>query len=153
MSVFRKMAQFGSPLKLLPSSAKRSKPSIDWNQCIICPIPTSLFHDDGTMRTTSKADLAQQLEQDVSIIQTLPIFDIFRTTLIRDGIPLLQSINAKRVRTFGEMALDIKKIRSLAFSWHPLSSISLIDMTFKTLSKRQNGTVDPCMFSRQKIMR
>jgi hypothetical protein len=30
------MAQFGSPLKLLPSSAKRSKPSIDWNQCIIC---------------------------------------------------------------------------------------------------------------------
>ena len=112
----------------------------------IGPIPTSLFHDDGTMRTTSKADLAQQLEQDVSIIQTLPIFDIFRTTLIRDGIPLLQSINAKRVRTFGEMALDIKKIRSLAFSWHPLSSISLIDMTFKTLSKRQNGTIDPSLF-------
>jgi hypothetical protein len=62
--------------------------------------PTSLFHDDGTMRTTSKADLAQQLEQDVSIIQTLPIFDIFRTTLIRDGMPLLRSINAKRFRTF-----------------------------------------------------
>jgi hypothetical protein len=119
----------------------------------IGPIPTSLFHDDGTMRTTSKADLAQQLKQDVSIIQTLPIFDIFRTTLIRDGIPLLQSINAKRVRTFGEMALDIKKIRSLAFSWHPLSSISLIDMTFKTLSKRQNGTVDPSLFSLQKCMR
>ena len=72
----------------------------------IGPIPTSLFHDDGTMRTTSKADLAQQLEQDVSIIQTLPIFDIFRTTLIRDGMPLLQSINAKRFRTLGEMALD-----------------------------------------------
>jgi hypothetical protein len=46
----------------------------------IGPIPTSLFHDEGTMRTTSKADLAQQLEQDVSIIQTLPMFDIFRTT-------------------------------------------------------------------------
>ena len=30
------MTQFGSPLKLLPSSAKRSKSSIDWNQCIIC---------------------------------------------------------------------------------------------------------------------
>ena len=36
MSVFRKMTQFGSQLKLLPSSAKRSKPLIDWNQCIIC---------------------------------------------------------------------------------------------------------------------
>ena len=61
------------------------------------------------MRTTSKVNLAQQLEQDVSIMQTLPIFDIFRTTLIRDGMPLLQSINAKRFRTFGEMALDLKK--------------------------------------------
>lgn len=37
----------------------------------IGPIPTSLFHDDGTMRKASKADLAHQLEQDVSIIQTL----------------------------------------------------------------------------------
>jgi hypothetical protein len=81
----------------------------------IGPIPTSLFHDDGTMRTISKADLAQQLEQDASIIQTLPIFDIFRTTLIRDGMPLLQSINAKRFRTFGEMALDLKKSQISCF--------------------------------------
>ena len=63
-------------------------------------------------------------------------------------LPLLQSINEKRFKTFGEMALDfVKKIRSLVFSLHPLSSISLIDMTFKTLSKRQNGTVDPSLFS------
>ena len=75
----------------------------------IGPIPTSLFHDDGTMRTTSKTDLTQHLEQDVSIIQTLPFFYIFRTILIRDGMPLLQSLNAKSFRTFGEMALDLKK--------------------------------------------
>ena len=64
-------------------------------------------------------------------------------------MPLLQSINAKRFRTFGEMALDFVKnhLGSLVFSLHPLSSISLIDMTFKTLSKRQNGTVDPSLFS------
>jgi hypothetical protein len=63
-------------------------------------------------------------------------------------MPLLQSINAKRFRAFGEMALDfVKKIRSLVFSLHPFSSISLIDMTFKTLSKRQNGTVVPSLFS------
>ena len=83
----------------------------------IGPIPTSLFHDDGTMRTISKADLAQQLEQDASIIQTLPIFDIFRTTLIRDGMPLLQSINAKRFRTFGEMALDFVKNQISCFQF------------------------------------
>jgi hypothetical protein len=51
------------------------------------------------MRKTSKADLVHQLEQNVSIIQTLPIFDISRTTLIRDDMPLLQSINAKMLRT------------------------------------------------------
>jgi hypothetical protein len=36
LRVFSGKWQFGCPLKLLPSSAKRSKPSIDWNQCIIC---------------------------------------------------------------------------------------------------------------------
>ena len=56
-----------------------------------------------------KAYLVHQLEQDVSIIQTLPSFYISRTTLIRDGMPLLQSINAKRFRIFGEMALDFVK--------------------------------------------
>ena len=45
------------------------------------------------------------------------------------------------------MALDFVKIRSLVFSLQTLSSISLIDMTFKTLSKRQNGTVDLSLFS------
>ena len=105
MIVFRKM--FGSPLKLLPSSAKRSKPSIHWNQCIICPIPTSLFHDDGTMRKTSKADLAHQLEQDVAQYNTT----------CDTGITLLQSINAKRFRTFGEMALDFVKNQISCFQF------------------------------------
>jgi hypothetical protein len=43
----------------------------------IGPIPTSLFHDDGTMRKTSKADLAHQLEQDVRLGSTVPfcLFD------------------------------------------------------------------------------
>ena len=72
----------------------------------IGPIPTSMFHDDGTMRKTCKADLAHILEQDVVVCQILPIFDISRTTHIRDGMALLQSINAKRFKTFGELALD-----------------------------------------------
>ena len=60
---------------------------------------------------------------------------------------LLQSINAKRFRTFGEMALDFVKNQISCFQFTSLSSISLIEMTFKTLSKRQNGTVDPSLFS------
>ena len=69
------------------------------------------------MRKTSKADFVHQLEQNVSIIQTLPIFDISRTTLIRDDMPLLQSINAKRFRTFGEMALDFVKNKISCFQF------------------------------------
>jgi hypothetical protein len=69
------------------------------------------------MRKTSKADLVHQLEQNVSIIQTLPIFDISRTTLIRDDMPLLQSTNAKRFRTFGEMALDFVKNQISCFQF------------------------------------
>jgi hypothetical protein len=69
------------------------------------------------MHKTSKADPVHQLEQNVSIIQTLPMFDISRTTLIRDDMPLLQSINAKRFRTFGEMALDFVKNQISCFQF------------------------------------
>ena len=45
------MAQFGSQLKLLPSSAKRRTPSIDSNQCIIfqckCLEQLYVFTDRG----------------------------------------------------------------------------------------------------------
>ena len=63
MSVFRKMAQFGSQLKLLPSSAKRSKPSIDWNQCIICQCKNLeqlyIFTDRGKETCIKAAEVRQ----------------------------------------------------------------------------------------------
>jgi hypothetical protein len=63
VSVFRKMAQFGSPLKLLPSSAKRSKPSIDWNQCIICQCKSLeqlyVFTDKGKDTFIKAAEVRQ----------------------------------------------------------------------------------------------
>ena len=83
----------------------------------IGPIPTSMFHDDGTMRKTCKADLAHILEQDVVVCQILSIFDISRTTHIRDGMALLQSINAKRFKTFGELALDFVRNQVACFQY------------------------------------
>ncbi|CAC5358418.1 unnamed protein product [Mytilus coruscus] len=50
----------------------------------IGPIPTSLFHDDGTMRKTCKADLGLQLEALVSSVKSLEHSDKFSTVLIRD---------------------------------------------------------------------
>ena len=57
------MAQFGSQLKLLPSSAKRSKPSIDWNQCNICQWkshePLYFFTDRGKETFIKAAEVRQ----------------------------------------------------------------------------------------------
>ena len=48
------------------------------------PIPTSLFHDDGTMRKSCKADFCHQLEGEVSDIHSLEPYDRLCTILIRD---------------------------------------------------------------------
>ena len=57
------MAQFGSQLKLLPSSAKRSTPSIDWNQCIICQCKSLeqlyVFTDRGKETFIKAAEVRQ----------------------------------------------------------------------------------------------
>ncbi|CAC5421717.1 unnamed protein product [Mytilus coruscus] len=72
----------------------------------IGPIPTSLFHDDGTMRKTCKADLGHQLEALVSSVKSLEHSDKFSTVLIRDGMALIQSLQVKKFKTFGDLALD-----------------------------------------------
>ena len=70
------------------------------------PIPTSLFHDDGTMRKSCKADLCHQLEAEVSCIHSLEPYDRLCTILMRDGMALLQSLNVKRLKTFRDLAQD-----------------------------------------------
>ena len=71
------MARFGSPLKLLPSSAKKSKPSTDWNQCIICECKSHkqlyFFTDKGKETFIKAAEVRQdevyrQLIEEVSSI-------------------------------------------------------------------------------------
>ena len=57
----------------------------------IGPIPTALYHDDGTMRKTCKVDLTHELEKECTIVPSLSHFDPSRTTNFRDGMALLQS--------------------------------------------------------------
>ncbi|CAC5356814.1 unnamed protein product [Mytilus coruscus] len=70
----------------------------------ICPIPTALFHDDGTMRKTNKSDLAHELENLVRSVPNIPPFDHSATVLIRDGMSLVQSFDVKRMSTFRDLA-------------------------------------------------
>ena len=83
----------------------------------IGPIPTAIFHDDGTMRKTCKVDLAHQLEQDVLVSPALPIFDISKTTYIRDGMALLQSVDTNKDRNCGELAMYFVRHQVASFQF------------------------------------
>lgn len=85
----------------------------------IGPIPVALFHEDGTMRKTCKSDLLHQLESEVSkniIYDQLEPFERSSTVLIRDGMALLQSVNIKTFRTFGEFVLGYMKTQLSCFT-------------------------------------
>ena len=56
------------------------------------------------MRKTNKADLCHALESDVTSISQLTPFDRSSTVLIQDGMALLQSMNVKAFKTFGDLA-------------------------------------------------
>ena len=56
------------------------------------------------MRKTNKADLCHALESDVTSISQLTPFDRSSMVLIQDGMALLQSMNVKAFKTFGDLA-------------------------------------------------
>ena len=62
-----------------------------------------MFHEDGTMRKSCKSDLVKQFENEVSPVLSLPDFDTSLTTYIRDGMALVQCMDAKKHRTFGDL--------------------------------------------------
>jgi hypothetical protein len=65
------------------------------------------------------------LEQDVLVSPTLPIFDISKTTYIRDGMTLLQSVDVKKYRNFGELAMDFVRHQVASFQF-----VSMVDDIF-----------------------
>ena len=65
-----------------------------------------MFYEDGTMRKSCKSDLVQQFENEVSPVLSLSDFDPSLTTYIRDGMALVQCMDAKKHRTFGDIATD-----------------------------------------------
>ena len=63
-----------------------------------------MFHEDGTMRKSCKSDLVKQFENEVCPVLSLPDFDTSLTTYIRDGMALVQCMDAKKHITFGDLA-------------------------------------------------
>jgi hypothetical protein len=70
----------------------------------ITAIPTSLFHEDGTMRKTRKDDLAHKLEAKIKSQVTLPPGHGPSTVYIRDAMAVIQSLNGDQFKTFDDLA-------------------------------------------------
>ena len=56
----------------------------------LATVPPSLFHDDDMMRKPVKSDLTKRLEENCTLLQTLPL--AVNTAYIIDGIAFLQSL-------------------------------------------------------------
>ena len=90
----------------------------------IGPIPTSLFHDDGTMRKCVKSDLAHELEREICPSFNLPTFDPSLTVVIRDGMAIIQSLDVKRFSSFGDLLNFFLKQLSTLFQ----SASTIVDV-------------------------
>lgn len=62
-------------------------------------VPTSLFHDDGSMRKTTKSDLLKKIEDESKAIVDCPIVQ----SLLIDGMVTIQELNEKEFITFNDL--------------------------------------------------
>jgi len=93
----------------------------------LAPVPPSLFNDDGTMRKTSKADLAKKLESNCDEIQVLGDSDEHDTACIIDGMALLQALDDSRFDTFDDLGLVVmQRIQSLLDGNLGVTSVTVV---------------------------
>ena len=69
----------------------------------LAAVPPSMFHDDGTMRKTNKADLAKRLEEQCDELPVLPQVNLVSSqpaAYLIDGMAMIQSLNDNHFKTF-----------------------------------------------------
>jgi len=96
----------------------------------LAAVPPALFNDDGRMRKTNKADLAQKLESNCAdVVASLPQApDATSSAYIIDGMAVIQSLNENHFRTFNDLAEVVQKrivglLRNRSLS---LSSVTIV---------------------------
>ena len=108
----------------------------------VCPLPTSMFHDDGTMRKCVKADLAHGLQDGVNSLVDLNNTNKDLSVLICDAMAIIQATQTSYVkmvmilerRTFRTWCWNLKKQR--------LWSMFLTDTTLLILWKWVGCTLE-----------
>ena len=93
-------------------------------------VPPALFNDDGRMRKTNKADLAQKLESNCEdVVASLPpALDATSSAYIIDGMAFLQLLNENHIRTFNDLAEVVQNgiVRLFRNPSLSLSSVTII---------------------------
>lgn len=78
----------------------------------LASVPPALFHDDGSMRKTNKAELAKKLESLTDEVNELPIQpapSTKSTAYIIDGMAMIQALNEAHFKTFDELGSVVLK--------------------------------------------
>jgi len=74
----------------------------------LAAVPPSLFHDDGNMRKTVKADLAKKIEENCAEVHDLSQIDNHNdTAYIIDGMAILQSLKETLFNTYDDLAKQV----------------------------------------------
>ncbi len=112
----------------------------------LAAVPPSLFYDDGSMRKTTKADLAKKLEAVVEETQQLPNVKEPSAYII-DGMALLQSLNDSAFQTFNDLGECVwKKITTLMGKEFNSCVVIVFDRydhqhSVKDLERQRRGTI------------
>ena len=77
----------------------------------LAAVPPALFHGDGTMRKTNKAELAKRLESICpDVLTELPQTPTSTSSAyIVDGMAMVKSLNENHFRTFKDLAEVVQK--------------------------------------------
>jgi hypothetical protein len=89
------MPQFGSPLKLCPSSPQKSRNEVEWDKCIICQVSTPELLIK--MRNVSKNSLIEAMEAGVFFRVVHSVSDI--DNLRSDGTSMLYHMSCYKTYT------------------------------------------------------
>ena len=100
----------------------------------LAAVPPALFHGDGTMRKTNKANLAKKLESNCpDVLTELPQTPTSTSpAYIIDGMAMVQSLNENHFRTFKDFGRSGSETYS-STSQQPVLGVELCDHCFRSL--------------------
>ena len=79
----------------------------------LAAVPPALFHDDGTMRKSTKSDLAKKLEAGCDEVHTLPKIH-GNSAYIIDGMAMLQALHESSFQSFDDLGkIILQRIKKL----------------------------------------